>query len=149
MPLPAVLPRSRRAWWTPSGHYRLCVCNGEAPPRSKHGSPVPGGQGFWWVDRLWTLSAELRPFRVRLDDIAAFDMDCWFDGQAPPTLRAVARHAQRMAAVDLSFPVILSSSGVLMDGAHRLARAWTDGQDWVLAVQFIHDPEPDWIEASA
>jgi hypothetical protein len=118
-------------------------------PRAKHGSPVPGGQGFWWVDRLWALSADLPPFRIRLDDVVAFDSDCWFDGQEPPTLRAVARHAARINAVDLSFPVILSADGVLMDGAHRLAKSWTEGQDWVLAVQFDRDPEPDWVEPEA
>jgi hypothetical protein len=110
---------------------------------------VHGGQGYWWVDRLWLLSADLRPFRAPLDCIQALDLDCWFDGQESPTLRAVARHAKRLAEVDVSYPVILSARGVLMDGAHRVARAWADGQNWVLAVQFTDDPEPDWTEASA
>lgn len=100
------------------------------------------------MDRLWSLSAHLLPFRVPIDDIAEFDMDCWFEGQEPPTCRAVARHAQRIAAVDLSYPVILDASGALMDGAHRVAKAWTQGQDWVLAVQFAVDPEPDWKETA-
>ena len=118
-------------------------------PRSKFGRSTADGCTFWWVDRLWDLSAHLPPFRLPIDRIAEFDMDCWFEGQESPTCRAVARHAKRIAAVDLSYPVILDTSGELMDGAHRVAKAWTQGQDWVLAVQFETDPEPDWTEIAS
>jgi len=120
----------------------------EKPPRHKHGRAVSGGQGFWWVDRLWVLAEALPRFEVAIDDIAEFDMDCWFGDWAEPTCRAVAGHARRMVNADLQFPVILSASGELFDGAHRVAKAWMTGQSVVLAVQFQEDPAPDWVERS-
>ncbi len=118
----------------------------EKPPRHKHGRAVAGGQGFWWVDRLWTLAEPLPPYNVSIDDIAEFDRDCWFGDWAEPTCRAVALHARRMVEADLRFPIILSASGALFDGAHRVAKAWMTGQSSVLAVRFKDDPEPDWVE---
>ena len=42
-------------------------------------------------------------------------MDCWFHGKGP-TCREVAEHARRINAADLTYPVILSADGGLMDG---------------------------------
>ena len=81
-------------------------------------------------------------------DILEFDEDCWFGPQRQPTCRAVAAHARRIFEADLSYPVILSADGGLMDGGHRVAKAWLAGQEKVLAVRFDHDPQPDWIEAT-
>lgn len=83
---------------------------------------------------------------VCVDDIRDFDLNCWFGPQTEPTCRAVARHAERMYKADHSYPVILSADGGLMDGGHRLAKAWLAGQEKVAAVRFERDPEPDWIE---
>ena len=52
-----------------------------------------------------------------------------------------------MQAADLSHPVILSSSGGLMDGGHRMAKAWAAGATTVRAVRFAVDPEPDYVVA--
>jgi hypothetical protein len=46
---------------------------------------------------------------------------------------------------DLSFPIILSASGAVMDGMHRVAKAARQGQEAVEAVQFERDPEPDHV----
>jgi hypothetical protein len=111
----------------------------------KHSHLVDGGRGFWWTERLWAEAAGLPVRRVRIDDIAEFDQDCWFGGRAP-TGRQVAEHARRIEVADLRFPVILAADGSLMDGGHRIARAWIDGRTEVDAVRFEVDPEPDWIE---
>lgn len=117
-----------------------------AQQREKHSRPVPGGRGFWWTDRLWSLASSLTPFRVAIDDIPEFDMNCWFGGSTPPTCRAVAEHARRIGNADLAFPVILAADGGLMDGGHRLAKAWLSGETHVMAVRFDEDPTPDWID---
>ena len=82
--------------------------------------------------------------RVPLAEIVELDEDCWFGGRAP-TCREVAEHARRIANADLGYPVILASDGRLMDGGHRIARAWLDGLGEVDAVRFEVDPEPDWV----
>jgi hypothetical protein len=71
-------------------------------------------------------------------------MDCWFHGKGP-TCRAVAEHARRIIAADLSHPVILAADGSLMDGGHRIAKAYLLGHETIQARRFVTDPEPDWI----
>lgn len=50
-----------------------------------------------------------------------------------------------MDEADLSFPIILSASGAVMDGMHRVARAVLLGRQEIEAVQFERDPEPDHV----
>ena len=45
---------------------------------------------------------------------------------------------------DLSYPIILSSDGRVMDGMHRVAKALFEGRKTIEAVQFNQDPEPDY-----
>lgn len=61
------------------------------------------------------------------------------------TIRQVADHARRIETADLQFPIILTADGALMDGGHRLAKAWLAGDSTIRAVQFESDPAPDWI----
>jgi hypothetical protein len=46
---------------------------------------------------------------------------------------------------DLSYPIILAASGEVMDGRHRIAKAALENQRDILAVQFVQDPEPDYV----
>jgi hypothetical protein len=46
---------------------------------------------------------------------------------------------------DLRYPIILSAEGYLMDGGHRIAKAYLLHMHAVPAVQFPLDPEPDYI----
>ena len=106
---------------------------------------TPAGRALWWTERLWALSAELPVQQVPIADIPELDQDCWFGVKYKPTVRAVAEHARRIAAADLGCPVILGADGRLMDGGHRLAKAWLEGRTHVAAVRFPVDPEPDEI----
>lgn len=111
----------------------------------KHSRPVPGGRAFYLTERLWKLSAGLPIESVPIDKIREFDEDCWFGGRAV-TCRMVAEHADRIQKADLSYPVILSADGRLMDGGHRIAKAWLSGATTIDAVRFTTDPEPDYIQ---
>lgn len=113
----------------------------------KHSHPVAGGRGFWWTERLWTEVADLPVREVAIASIPEFDTDCWFDGEGA-TCRAVAEHARCIFAADLAYPIILSAQGDLMDGGHRIAKAYLLGHPTVLARQFPTDPEPDWVVRS-
>lgn len=110
-----------------------------------HSHTVPGGRAVWRTEDLWRAAEGLPVKRVRLDDIAEFDQDCWFGHRHAPTCRAVADHARRIQAADPAYPVILSADGRLMDGGHRVAKAYLAGADDIAAVQFEVDPEPAWI----
>ena len=110
----------------------------------RHSREVPGGRAYFLTERLWALAADLPVESVPIDSIAEFDQDCWFGG-GPATCREVARHAARIQRADLSHPVILSADGRLMDGGHRIAKAWLAGQTMIDAVRFPVDPEPDYV----
>ncbi len=114
----------------------------------KHSRPVSGGRGFWWTKSLWAAAEDLPVIQVALADVMELDEDCWFGGKAP-TCREVAEHSRRIADADLRYPVIFAADGRLMDGGHRIARAWLEGRVEVAAVRFEVDPEPDWVVPSA
>ncbi|HEU5097558.1 MAG TPA: hypothetical protein VFU22_00830 [Roseiflexaceae bacterium] len=79
--------------------------------------------------------------------LAEFDQDCWFGPTSPPTCRAVTEHARRIFEADLRYSIILSAEGYLMDGGHRIAKAYLLQRREVPAVRFALDPEPDYILA--
>lgn len=100
----------------------------------------------WEAERLWHLSKDLPIKTVPLSSIANFDDVCWFHaGGAKPTCRAVAAHAKRIYEADLSRPIIMSVSGIMMDGMHRVAKAWILGMEEIQTVQFLEDPPADEI----
>jgi hypothetical protein len=109
----------------------------------RHTRATPQGRAVWLTERLWRLAEALPISRVPIADIAELDQDCWFGAAHTPTIRAVAEHARRIEAADLARPVILSSDGRLMDGGHRVAKAWLMGLTDVASVRFETDPEPD------
>ena len=98
----------------------------------------------WYVERLWTLAAELPKQSVPMQDLThIFDDICWASSNPKPGVWEDVLHAKRIINADMSHPVILNAAGSLMDGAHRLAKAWVLGYETVDVVRFEEDPEPD------
>jgi len=78
--------------------------------------------------------------------IRELDEPYWSTGyDAPLTCRALVEHLSLIEQVDLSFPIILSSDGRVMDGMHRVAKALMRGDQFVQAVRFAEDPAPDYV----
>ena len=106
----------------------------------------PGEEGLdaWDVARLIERSKDLPIREVALDDLLDVDTTYWFDfGSVRPTVRAVVEHMRLIREVDPLYPIILSASGRVMDGMHRVARALLEGRTTIPAVRFEVDPEPD------
>jgi hypothetical protein len=80
----------------------------------------------WDVDRVVQLSADLPRKRIPLSEIRELDQ-AWFGEDETPTWRAMLQHIKLIDDADLSFPIILSSSGAVMDGMHRVAKAVRQG----------------------
>ncbi len=103
----------------------------------------------WDVDRLVELSRNLVPFQAPLSDIRELDEAFWFGSQGDrPTCRNVAMHAKLILETDLRHPIILSQDGGVMDGMHRVCKAYLNGLESVSAVRFEVDPEPDFVGVS-
>ena len=98
----------------------------------------------WDVDRLVELSSTLPRKQVPLGDIRELD-EAWVGEDEHPTWRGLIEHLDLIQAADLSFPIILSASGAVMDGMHRVAKAALRGDTEITAVQFDSDPEPDHV----
>ncbi len=113
----------------------------------KHSRPTPEGRAFWYTERLWQLARKLPVEDVAIEEIKEFEQNCWFT--EPPSCREVAEHVRRIMDADLRMPVILSADGGLMDGGHRIAKAWLNGHTNVKARRFLRDPEPDYVVKDA
>ena len=111
-----------------------------------HFWPSDRGLQAWDVHRLIELARDLPVERVPLADLHEIDTVYWFDGDyQKPTVRSVIEHARLMQEADLAYPVILSSTGRVMDGMHRIAKAVMEGRETIDAVRFETDPEPDYV----
>lgn len=83
----------------------------------------------WDVERLWQLARGLEIVEVSVDDLSDFDSDePWYGyGADAATCRSVANHAKKIQNSDLTFPIVLSSDNHVLDGMHRVAKAWIHG----------------------
>ena len=111
-----------------------------------HFRPSNRGLLAWDVHRLIELSQNFTPFDVPLSHIRELDEAFWYDLEGDqPTCRSVALHAKLINETDLSYPIILSQDGSVMDGMHRVCKAFLNGLDVIQAVQFEIDPDPDYV----
>jgi hypothetical protein len=46
---------------------------------------------------------------------------------------------------DLRYPIIRAANGAVMDGMHRVTKAFIEGRATIDAVQFAADPDPDYV----
>lgn len=116
-----------------------------APPKQYHNRATARGIERWDVDRLIEITRGMPVKAIPLEHISEYEEVYWFDHEYRPTCRSVVEHARRIEAVDLTFPIILSHTGMVMDGMHRVAKAHLLGMETIEAVQFERDPPPDAI----
>jgi len=110
------------------------------PPR------VDGSMRFWRMHQLWELAKGLPVRKVRLSELDGFDEVRWFGGPRNilPTCRAIAEHARDICACDFSHPIILSPTGEVLDGWHRICKAFVEGIEELDAVQLLTLPPYRW-----
>ena len=111
-----------------------------------HFWPSERGLQAWDVHRLIELSRDLPRQWIPLSSIREFDEVYWFDGDyQKPTCRKVVEHLQLIQETDLAHPIILGADGRVMDGMHRVAKAFLEGRSEIEAVRFASDPPPDTV----
>ncbi len=105
---------------------------------------------IWDVDRLILLSETLPIQEVLLSAIPDFEQNYWYGTpQNEPTCKSVADHARLIQNADPSYPIILHSDGSVMDGMHRVCKAYLLNQSTIFAKKFIQTPEPDFYNVDA
>lgn len=100
----------------------------------------------WDVRRLVSLVRDLPVHHVLVSKIAELDETHWYQHEGDsPTCRSLLDHMQLIDEVDCSYPIILDRDGRVMDGMHRVCRAFRDGEESVPAVRLETTPEPDYV----
>lgn len=115
--------------------------------KHKHSRIINGQRHVWDVEKLWKLSENLAVTTIQIDSIKELDQDCWFGygSTTLPTIRNVAKHCKRIIEADMQYPILLTADGQLVDGGHRIAKAYLNGQTEIDAV-FLDDlPAADFI----
>jgi hypothetical protein len=122
----------------------LRVHKGDSVRKQYYFRPSELGLLAWDVDRLVQLTSRLPRKSIPLDQIRELD-EKWFGDDERPTWRALLEHVRLIEEADLSYPIILSAGGAVMDGMHRVAKAVLEGRTGIEAVQFDEDPTPDHV----
>ena len=98
-------------------------------------------QLVWRIPRLWELARDLPVELVPLATVEHYLRGHW--GPDRPSGYDIARHARRIMEADLDYPIIFAAEGHLVDGTHRIAKAFALGLCQLKAVRFPVTPEPD------
>ena len=107
--------------------------------------PSERGLLAWDVDRLVTRTKDFPHIHIPLASIRELDEPFCSEHEDALTWRDVVEHVRWIEEADLKFPIILSADGRVMDGMHRVARAVLLGQGTIEAVQFVEDPDADYV----
>ena len=107
----------------------------------------PSKNGFyaWDVDELVKLSEVLPIVDIDLSSIKELDEQLKENGKSA-TYRSIAEHMKLVEETDLTYPIILSKDGSVMDGMHRVIKALLLGHKTIKAVQFKEDLKPDFFD---
>jgi hypothetical protein len=114
--------------------------------RVLYGAPRPDGSvPFWTTPTIWAAAQGKSQVSLPLEGLSILDEVVWFGGpkDVQPTLRKVAERARDIFAADLTYPIIMTAAGEILDGAHRIARAYLQGAQTIPAVVIDDWPEPD------
>ena len=93
------------------------------------------------MPRLWELARDLPVELVPLSSVEHYLHGNW--GPDRPADNDIARHARRNVEADLDSPIVFAAEGHLMDGTHRISRAYALGLTHLKAERFPVTPEPD------
>ena len=112
-----------------------------------HFRPSKNGLYAWDIDILIEMSKDFNVKTIPLSYIKEYDENWWFgNANDTPTCRAIVEHFKLANECDLSYPIILSSNGRIMDGMHRVCKAYLEGRETIDVVQFEVDPEPTYVD---
>ena len=112
-----------------------------------HHRTINGDVHIWNVNKLVRQVQGATPVEIALSEIEELDETFWFSdvGGNVPTCRAVADHAKLIMETDLIYPVLLCPDKRVIDGMHRICKAYISGYKTVQAIILSEMPEPDYM----
>ena len=101
---------------------------------------------IWDVNKLITASENLPIIEIDLKEIKELNENYWFRSTDNiPTCKSIADHSKLIIETDLKYPIILASDGSIMDGMHRVCKAYIPGLKKIKAKKFENTPDRDYI----
>src|SRR6266540_6870690 len=90
----------------------------------------------WSVPRLWDLARDIPVETVPVKQFEPFlaTSSCRFWSGEQPSGLEIASYVGRIMEADLAYPIILTAEDDVMDGFHRILKAWAVGLDEIRAV---------------
>ena len=98
---------------------------------------------FYRVTDLWEASNYLPVHMLPVETLTHFldEQPHWCEG-TPRRSGSMPRRANAVLTLTLAYPIILSEEGHLLDGRHRLGKAWVLGLRTIAVVCFQQNPVP-------
>lgn len=109
--------------------------------RPEDGNPLK----IWDVPTLWELAKDLPVVSIDIESLGELDRVAWYGADQHSgrlTVRQFVMHARRIELANVDEPILLSSEGKMLDGFHRLAKAFQLGLKQIPAKRFVTDPKP-------
>jgi hypothetical protein len=96
----------------------------------------------WHVSQLWQASIWIKPTALEVSELRLRQAGAWLDHLPDLNHRDVVPELPRLWAADLSYPIVIHPMGWVMDGYHRIGKAFMQGQEKIWAVQFTDGSIP-------
>ena len=101
----------------------------------------------WDVHNLVQLSKNIEEISVDIESIKELDENFWYqDNDSIPTCRSIAEHIGLIQNTDLKYPIILSEEWRVMDGMHRVLKAYINWDTKIQAKRFTQTPAPNYTD---
>ena len=111
-----------------------------------HSRPSGGDILIWDVNRLAGRAKDMPVIELALSAVQELDEPFWYNdiNGYRPTCRSVADHAKLIEETELKYPILICDQGRVVDGMHRVCKAYMQGLAMIRAVRFDPMPPPDY-----
>lgn len=92
-----------------------------------HHREVDGKTLIWNVNRLLELSKDFPIIHISLENIREVNEPYWFAAGSTVTTKDILEHMKLVNEASLDYPIMLCSEGRIIDGMHRVAKAYLAG----------------------
>lgn len=101
----------------------------------------------WKVSTIWKAAENLPVQLLPLSDFEwEMGQDRWFKSYIQPTVLNILGHHKRILDADLRFPIIVCPNGFVLDGMHRICKAWLLGKQTIKAKRLPKLPDSEAID---
>lgn len=108
--------------------------------------PTEKGFNAWDVDRLIEITQNFEVMMVNVIQLLEINKFHCYQGDIFPTVKSIFDHMKLVNEASLDYPIIISAEGKIMDGMHRVGKAYILNNEFIKAVKFKITPQPDYYD---